>query len=93
MVKQVILIAKSYHLGNHSNSLFYSLYTRQLHFFSLAYLCPFKVALPLVTSTSPVSILNVVVLPAPLTPSKPKHCPLGTPKQDLSTAIFLPFFP
>lgn len=34
--------------------------------------------------------MNNVVLPAPLTPSKPKHSPLGTPKEILFTATRLP---
>ena len=42
---------------------------------------------------SPVSILKVVVLPAPLTPSRPKHWPAGTPTQRWSTAAIRPFFP
>lgn len=33
------------------------------------------VALPAVGISSPVSILNVVVFPAPFTPNKPKHSP------------------
>lgn len=36
-------------------------------------LLPMK-AFPVVTSVSPVNILKVVVLPAPFTPSRPKHC-------------------
>ena len=43
-------------------------------------------ASPDVGLTSPVSILNIVVLPAPLTPSRPKHSPLWTPTEILSTA-------
>jgi len=31
-------------------------------------------------------MLKVVVLPAPLTPSSPKHSPLGIPKQSPLTA-------
>lgn len=37
------------------------------------YLLPPTVASPEVTVVSPVSILNVVVLPAPFTPRRPKH--------------------
>lgn len=37
------------------------------------YLLPATVASPEVTVVSPVSILNVVVLPAPFTPRRPKH--------------------
>lgn len=37
------------------------------------HLYPFRKASPLETGMSPVSILNVVVLPAPLIPSSPKH--------------------
>lgn len=38
------------------------------------HLYPFRKASPAVGLMSPVSILKVVVLPAPLIPSKPKHC-------------------
>lgn len=38
------------------------------------YLYPATDASPDVTSVSPVSILKVVVLPAPFTPRSPKHC-------------------
>lgn len=37
------------------------------------HLLPATVASPDVTVLSPVSILNVVVLPAPFTPRRPKH--------------------
>lgn len=37
------------------------------------HLFPAKKASPLVTTESPVSILKVLVFPAPLTPSRPKH--------------------
>lgn len=37
------------------------------------YLLPATVALPEVTVVSPVSILKVVVLPAPFIPRRPKH--------------------
>lgn len=37
------------------------------------HLLPATVASPDVTVVSPVSILNVVVLPAPFTPRRPKH--------------------
>ena len=37
------------------------------------YLLPATVASPEVTVVSPVSILKVVVLPAPFTPRRPKH--------------------
>lgn len=37
------------------------------------HLYPFRKASPLETGMSPVSILNVVVFPAPLIPSSPKH--------------------
>lgn len=37
------------------------------------HLLPATVASPEVTVVSPVSILNVVVLPAPFTPRRPKH--------------------
>lgn len=36
--------------------------------------------------SSPVSILKVVVFPAPLKPSKPKHSPFCTARDTLSTA-------
>lgn len=38
-----------------------------------SYLYPATVASPELASVSPVSILKVVVFPAPLTPSRPKH--------------------
>ena len=40
----------------------------------------------LATQCAPVTILNVVDLPAPFTPSSPKHCPRGMPSQSPSTA-------
>ena len=46
-------------------------------------LCLRMLASPAVGTMSPVSILNVVVFPAPFTPSKPKHSPSGTPMQSL----------
>jgi hypothetical protein len=46
-------------------------------------------ALPLVGLISPDSILNVVVLPAPFTPNKPKTSPFPTEKEILSTAILI----
>ena len=42
---------------------------------------------PDVMEMSPVKILKVVVLPAPLTPSKPKHSPFGRPRLIPSTAF------
>lgn len=42
--------------------------------------------LPNVGFNSSVIILNVVVLPAPLIPSRPKQCPHGIEKQTLLTA-------
>ncbi len=39
---------------------------------------------------SPVNILKVVVLPAPLTPSSPKHSPLGIIRLTWLTASLLP---
>lgn len=39
----------------------------------ILYLYPATDASPEVTSVSPVSILKVVVLPAPFTPRSPKH--------------------
>ena len=47
---------------------------------------PFISAIPSVGSISPVNILNVVVLPAPFTPNRPKHSPFPTPKVNPSTA-------
>ena len=38
-------------------------------------------------SSRPVSMLKVVVLPAPFTPSRPKHSPSGMPSQSPSTAL------
>lgn len=40
----------------------------------LSYLYPATEASPQLTSVSPVSILKVVVFPAPFTPNRPKHC-------------------
>lgn len=51
---------------------------------------PPSVAVPPVLVMSPVSILKVVVLPAPLTPSKPKHSPAGMTRLMPLTASFLP---
>mmetsp|Transcript_6995 Transcript_6995/g.28980 ORF Transcript_6995/g.28980 Transcript_6995/m.28980 type:complete len:219 (-) Transcript_6995:4449-5105(-) len=45
---------------------------------------------PLVGANSPVIILNVDVLPAPLMPRRPKHCPRGMPTDKLRTAFFAP---
>mmetsp|Transcript_25892 Transcript_25892/g.72496 ORF Transcript_25892/g.72496 Transcript_25892/m.72496 type:complete len:370 (-) Transcript_25892:1671-2780(-) len=45
---------------------------------------------PVEGCTSPVSMRKVVVLPAPFTPSSPKHSPLGSPKLRLSTATTRP---
>ncbi|PWA16013.1 hypothetical protein CCH79_00019352, partial [Gambusia affinis] len=42
--------------------------------------------------SSPVSILNVVVFPAPFTPSNPKHSPGRTPRHRRSTARMRPIF-
>jgi len=47
---------------------------------SLYNLCTWMEASPLEGNVSPVKILNVVVLPAPLTPNKPKHSPGETAK-------------
>lgn len=45
-----------------------------VHSWDLApHLNPFRKASPLEAGISPVSILNVVVFPAPLIPSNPKH--------------------
>jgi hypothetical protein len=49
-------------------------------------------ASPAVTAVSPVSILKVVVLPAPLTPSRPKHSARPTPKVSRLTATRSYFF-
>jgi hypothetical protein len=51
-------------------------------------LLPSISASPLVGAWSPVIILNVVVLPAPLTPSSPKHSPAPIPSDSPSTASF-----
>lgn len=53
---------------------------------SLKMLYPSIKASPEVTLSSPVSILNVVVLPAPLKPRRPKHSPLDTARDSRSTA-------
>lgn len=53
---------------------------------SLKMLYPSIKASPEVTLSSPVSILNVVVLPAPLKPRRPKHSPFPTARDSRSTA-------
>lgn len=53
---------------------------------SLKMLYPSIKASPEVTLSSPVSILNVVVLPAPLKPRRPKHSPFDTARDSRSTA-------
>mmetsp|Transcript_19975 Transcript_19975/g.36280 ORF Transcript_19975/g.36280 Transcript_19975/m.36280 type:complete len:228 (-) Transcript_19975:4434-5117(-) len=49
---------------------------------------PASVASPLVGGNSAVKILIVVVFPAPLIPSRPKHWPGGIPRDILFTASF-----
>lgn len=56
------------------------------------HLCPLTKASPPVVLSSPVSILKVLVLPAPLTPRRPKHSPGRTPRHSRSTARMLPIF-
>lgn len=51
---------------------------------------PLSIAVPLELVRSPVNILKVVVFPAPLTPSRPKHSPAGMIKFTPFTASFLP---
>lgn len=58
----------------------------------VGYLCPPMKASPPVVVSSPVSILNVVVFPAPFTPSRPKHSPGLTPRHNRSTARMRPIF-
>ncbi len=53
---------------------------------------PLTNASPAVTAVSPVSILKVVVFPAPLTPSRPKHSARPTPKVSRLTATRSYFF-
>ena len=50
---------------------------------SVSALLPLTSASPAEGLVSPVSILKVVVLPAPFTPSSPKHSPFRTPKVSL----------
>mmetsp|Transcript_15760 Transcript_15760/g.36140 ORF Transcript_15760/g.36140 Transcript_15760/m.36140 type:complete len:209 (+) Transcript_15760:529-1155(+) len=50
---------------------------------------PAKVASPLVGGNSAVSMLIVVVFPAPLIPKRPKHSPGAIPRDMLFTAILL----
>ena len=50
------------------------------------YLCLARCASPDETSVSPVSILKVVVFPAPLTPRRPKHSPFLMPTHNCFTA-------
>ena len=52
--------------------------------------CPQIVAVPPLGSIMPVSILSVVVLPAPLGPRNPTIWPAGTEKESASTAVCLP---
>lgn len=47
---------------------------------------PSTTAVPPDMVSSPVSMRNVVVLPAPLIPRRPKHSLMGTPRLKLSTA-------
>jgi hypothetical protein len=55
-------------------------------------LCPARKTYPSVNASSPVIHLKVVVLPAPLIPSNPKHCPSSTHKETSSIAtVFSPF--
>lgn len=56
------------------------------------HLCPLTKASPPVVLSSPVSILKVLVFPAPLTPRSPKHSPGRTPRQRRSTARIRPIF-
>ena len=51
---------------------------------------PFKVIVPAVGLKSVVSILIVVVLPAPFGPKKAKISPFGTLKETSLTAVKLP---
>lgn len=56
-----------------------------VHWRDLApHLYPFRKASPPETGMSPVSILNVVVFPAPLIPSKPKHWVETTGREGVS---------
>lgn len=56
------------------------------------HLCPLTKASPPVVLSSPVSILKVLVLPAPFTPRRPKHSPGRTPRHSRSTARMRPIF-
>lgn len=56
------------------------------------HLCPLTKASPPVVLSSPVSILKVLVFPAPLTPRSPKHSPGRTPRHRRSTARIRPIF-
>lgn len=56
------------------------------------HLCPLTKASPPVVLSSPVSILKVLVFPAPLTPRRPKHSPGRTPRHRRSTARMRPIF-
>src|SRR5438874_1424124 len=53
---------------------------------------PSTSTLPPVASVSPSRISTVVVLPAPLGPSRPKHSPRGTSRSRPSTATSSPYF-
>lgn len=53
------------------------------------HLYPFTKASPAVGLMSPVSILKVVVLPAPLIPSKPKHCKTQRHTQSFSLNVII----
>ena len=50
-----------------------------------------ELIVPVVGISSPVSILNVVVFPAPLIPRRPKHSPVFTPKLSPRTAVSLQY--
>ena len=52
-----------------------------------AQLCPSTRTVPAVASWRPSRISTVVVFPAPLGPSSPRHVPAGTEKDTPSTAV------
>lgn len=69
---------KEHHLSSaprrQSSRLGWLIMSYSVHWCDLVpHLYPLRKASPLETGISPVSILNVVVLPAPLIPSNPKH--------------------
>ena len=65
------------HIYTHVHTHIHTYTHRHTHTHTYLISYPATFAVPPVGLISPVSILNVVVLPAPLTPNRPKHSPRG----------------